>query len=904
MLSYQDIKPRSRGRTKGADLTRTVIAARLAAALLAAVVAIPATTPRAASAAAEKSLTFPATGEQVRILRTPWGIPHVYASSTPGGSYGLGYAAGEDRLWPMDLLRRLVRGRLSELLGPVIVAEEQALVRTSYSGPELRAMYERLPEHVRAEMDGYVAGMNLYITEANSDPAKLPIEFVNYGAVPVQPLTVEDVMAVYQVLNFSAPGNVFAWGNFNLLRRLTSAYGAAEGTAKFDDLVRSVDPDAATTVPPDYDYRSVPTGAREGELVTLRRHVEDGRLSLAAQPAPAGHPGGPVRPVGVPDNAAADAALAAGEHNDALRLGRLSKIFGSNAQVVGPALSAQHNSLLTAGPQTDYSVPALYWEAAVHVPGKWEARGMTIAPLTYFAIGRGQGFTWTFTNGQQGDMADVYVERLDPSDPRAYEFRGQYEQMDCRTHSYTFHGVEFDTQEVCRTRHGPVISFDAANGIAYAERHAWWGREDLTVRSLRGMNMASSLEDFATGVLLMPTSYNILYADDEGNVAWWLTGLYPQRAPGADVRLPQDGTGSAEWRGVLPLRQQPHALNPQRGWIVNWNNYPAQGWRSARVPQAMNRVEKLQRAFARAPQPDPQGGTLPGDGRWDAHDLAANLRLGAYADDAWTLKPALPDPAALSSDVARQALALVQAWDGVAHDADADGQLDSPAVTIARRWQQVARTQLFGDDLPAADLPLVEDYGELRRTLVPGSKAPTHFDWLDGQDRATAAAVTFQAAVDELAASRGNDPATWLTGTPQTRYGHLNSHLLTDTVDSSVGECPETDRRCLEIVRNPAGGVVAPGYVPPHHAMARGVYNHVVAYQDVPGTRGAAAVSACGVLTPGNSALVNALGQQSPNFRDQRDLYATWQWRAHALSDAEVQEAAAGGTCVPAGGEG
>ncbi|HEX9888517.1 MAG TPA: penicillin acylase family protein [Nitriliruptorales bacterium] len=865
--------------------------------------ALAATTPAAATTQGV-TLTYTPTGETVTIERSPFGVPHVYAGSTEAASYGLGYAGAQDRLWIIELLVKLIEGDSPGVLGPAVNAEQRPFVRDGYTLEERRLIFERLPEKIQGEMSAYVAGVNRYIDEANTDPSKLPHEFVTFGAYPVDHLRVESVISLYQIINSSAPGGVPIMGNLNLLRRLIDRDGVEQGTAKFEDLVRRTDPDAPTTLPRDEHYLGKPTLAPR-ETTQLRAHVSDARLTREGALEPAVEAPTSSQPASDPlaliaQNAAAASAIETAARATDLGFDRFRNLWGSNMQIVSAELSASGNALMTGGPQTDYSAPGTYWEAAVHVPGQWEARGMTIPPLNYLAVGRAPGHAWTFTNGAQGDMADVFVVRLDPANSRAYEVDGTYEPMECRTHSYTVQGssssaagelaqVEYDTQEVCRTHHGPVISFDPANGIAYALRYAWWGREDLTVRAFRAFNTATSLEQFAGGAAIMPTSYNVTYADDQGNIAWWLTGLYPQRARDADVRLPVE-SGKDEWRGVRQFRFQPHAINPDRGWIANWNNYPAAGWESGRLPHFASRVEKLFRGFADGGYEDPlTGEAVNPDGRWDADDLTANMRIASYADDAWTLVPALPSEHELTSQVAKDALAVARDWDGIGYDADGDGTIEQPGKAIMSRWQSVARNQIFRDDL-GDDAGWAHDYGELLRILHPDSNGTFAFDWLNGESRAAVAARTFETAVQALAEEFGNeDPHTWVDAAGLTRYGHLNYNLGIDAVDTELGypSCG-TFGPCLTFARQPTEDAGAPGYVPPHQRMNRGVYNQIVQYLDPPGERGTSAVSACSVVTPGNGGMVNALGQEDPNFSDGRDQYASWTFHDMGLTDQEV----------------
>jgi penicillin amidase len=76
----------------------------------------------------------------------------------------------------------------------------------------------------------------------------------------------------------------------------------------------------------------------------------------------------------------------------------------------------------------------------------------------------------------------------------------------------------------------------------------------------------------------------VIATDDRGNVGYWHPGLHPLRPKNYDERLPYPGTGEAEWRGLLPRRKTPHAINPRQGYLMQWNNVPSLGWTSGRRP--------------------------------------------------------------------------------------------------------------------------------------------------------------------------------------------------------------------------------------------------------------------------------------------------------------------------------
>jgi penicillin G amidase len=135
---------------------------------------------------------------------------------------------------------------------------------------------------------------------------------------------------------------------------------------------------------------------------------------------------------------------------------------------------------------------------------------------------------------------------------------------------------------LCRTVHGPVQA--RAGDVAYARRYATWGVEVKTLAGLAAVDTASSIADVDRAAAQVTWNENLMAADDQGHIGYWHPGLLPVRPKRWDERLPYPGTGGAEWHGFLPVSRRPHAIDPRRGWLTNWNNIPSTGWTTGNDP--------------------------------------------------------------------------------------------------------------------------------------------------------------------------------------------------------------------------------------------------------------------------------------------------------------------------------
>ncbi|MAO58439.1 MAG: penicillin amidase [Alcanivorax sp.] len=275
----------------------------------------------------------------------------------------------------------------------------------------------------------------------------------------------------------------------------------------------------------------------------------------------------------------------------------------SNALLLTAEHSASGRPLAVFGPQTSYFVPQLLLEMSVH-GGDINTRGMTFTGLPYVVIGRGPDFAWSATSGSS-DLTDVRVVSLcQPADPPAhgeggYRMNGQCQPFDVIEESWPARwnlavptddpasvGQNFAVhRRVIRTaEYGPVIGFAAAGGQPVAltrQRSTYFAELDTALPFMQATrNDVHDVSSFQRVFNNTTGSFNWFYIDDR-DIAFFHSGLYPQRAPGVHPELPSWGNGRYDWQGFLPLDAHPNDANPARGYLASWNNRPARDWWAA-----------------------------------------------------------------------------------------------------------------------------------------------------------------------------------------------------------------------------------------------------------------------------------------------------------------------------------
>ena len=614
--------------------------------------------------------------DAVMIQRDAWGVPHVFTHGRHAlerGAYGNGYAQAEDRLFQMDILRRAATGHLAERLGPDYLLMDEVARRDGFTRDERTRLFAALRARDRRALEAYRDGVNAFIEKVTLDRRLLPFEFL--GAPPA-PWEVEDTVAVavlqFQVFGGSGGKEVL---NADVLLDLLARFPETEARGIFDDLHWIDDPAAPTTIAP-ADGTATDDDQVErfasAQLDFLRAHAASVRRAATSLRAEQGLLGG------------------LGAHRHA-----------SNAIVVGPALSATGRPLLLGGPQTGLNAPNFFWEIGLH-GGGYEGEGVTAPAGPGVLIGRGRSFAMSITSGIL-DNIDTFVEVLDPADPERYLFQGTSRPFDHRVETFHVAGGPDVTLDVRRTVHGPVFFHDPQGGLAFSRQASFRGKEIASAAALVNLGFVRELRAFRRIADRVAASLNLHYADRAGNIAYFHRGIRPLRPLHTDPRLPLDGSGAMEWRGVVAPRDMPTVVNPSRGFITNWNNKPIAGWSVGEQRELWGVVDRVQ-VFIDALEGARAAGRRLGIG--DVKDL---MRRAATSDIfAARIVPFLEDAVATVDPASplRSAVGRIRAWVDAGASLvgvpDRNGVIPDPGAAIYTEFRAAAQAAVFADELGSA----------------------------------------------------------------------------------------------------------------------------------------------------------------------------------------------------------
>ncbi|WP_041980298.1 penicillin acylase family protein [Ectopseudomonas mendocina] len=464
------------------------------------------------------------------------GVPHIRAENEADMYRALGFVHAQDRLFQMELLRRLARGELADVLGEKLVPTDR-LFRTLEIGRHADAYAARLdPDSPSTQaLLHYLEGINQYQA---SRP--LPLEFDLLGIKP-RPFTIADTLSVAGYMAYS-----FA---------------------------------AALRTEPVMTHIRDELGADYLELFDLDWHPQGViGTSLAASDWQ-------------------DLSALAQLSNDALAGTGLPQFEGSNAWAVSGSRTASGKPLLAGDPHIRFSLPAVWYEAHLQAPG-YELYGYHHALIPSAMLGHNRDFAWSLTMFQNDDL-DLIAERVNPDNANQVWYQGNWVDLQQRTETIRVKDAEPVQITLRRSPHGPIINDALGQTSGNTPIAMWWAfleTDNPTLEAFYQLNRANTLgKARAAAEKIEAPGLNVVWANASGDIGWWAAAKLPLRPEGVNPTFILDGaSGDADKLGYHPFSANPQEENPQRGYILsaNYQPVPASG---IEIPGYYNLPDRGQR---------------------------------------------------------------------------------------------------------------------------------------------------------------------------------------------------------------------------------------------------------------------------------------------------------------------
>ena len=488
--------------------------------------------------------------DSIKIIRDKHAVPHIYANHKNDLAFGMGYVMAEDRLWQMDLFRRVAAGRLSEIFGEKTLQADR-FARILGFKRNAAQLVNDLPSDQKAYLNAFVSGINHYI---ELHPDKTPVEFKVLRYKP-EYFSGTDIIALsqfqayasnhnweYEILRAAAVKELGEIKGRQLIPALTFYGPYMTRPGNHDKLEGTADVRAFSQI-----------NTRTAKNQRLKNHIDAqaGKQIFAA----------------MLETDKIIQALCGIEANQIHS--NFWIIAGKNSKSGKPILSNDYHMPLL--------LPSLWYE--LHLIGDGiDAMGITLPGYPTIVAGHNRYIAWGATTAG-ADTQDLFWEKLNPADHDEYLYKGKYYPFKKVKETIKFRKngkLESEELIVKVSRHGPIINGIAKNISQDEPPLALQGVKDAAKGQLYfTMNIysAKNWSDFKQAIEHMRSPvWNWAYADNHGNIGYKLNGKIPIRKKGYGLE-PQSGwNGDFDWQGFIPFDELPEIFNPEAGYIVSANN--------------------------------------------------------------------------------------------------------------------------------------------------------------------------------------------------------------------------------------------------------------------------------------------------------------------------------------------
>lgn len=479
----------------------------------------------------------------VSIIRDEYGVPHIFGENEHDVFFAAGYAMAQDRLWQMDIMRRVAYGRLSEIFGESTL-EDDRFLRTIFAPKSSLDFYNELPPGAKEMSDAFVSGINFYLESTDDRP---PLEFLLLGYKP-DPFNPEDVVAMNMVMAFALNRSM----GVEILRARLSEIISDE---KLEE-VFGYYPAGSGMIFPDF---KVEKSLFEDTLFSRISDL-DGLLPTYHLPA-------------------------------------------SNAWAVSGKLTKSGRAILADDSHLSLEIPNSYYQLELSCP-EFTIHGGAISGTPLVVEGHTDFFGWGLPTGV-ADPSDFYIERLNPEDANQYLYDGKWRDMKVKKETIKVKGGDPIEIEIKMTHHGPVISDISDLSVPKKNDEVvtlcWTAHEKLGgADAFYGIMKAKNWKEFGRAARKMISPcLTFVYADADGNIGVWAGMGIPIRSSFSGMKPLPGWDSRYEWKGYVPEDELPFSLNPESGYVAASHNrmvgddYPYYISSFWSVPDRFDRISEM-----------------------------------------------------------------------------------------------------------------------------------------------------------------------------------------------------------------------------------------------------------------------------------------------------------------------
>ncbi len=511
-----------------------------------------------------ETISIPSLSHNAQVWFDARMVPHIHAASDHDIYYLEGYIHAYFRLWQMDMETRAAAGKVSEVIGikgfefdrkqrrkGMIYAAEQSL-KAMEADPRTKVM-----------MDAYTEGINAYISQLKF--RDFPLEYKLMGFKP-EPWT-------------------------NIKSALLLKYMADDLTGATDDIPLSY---LREVLSPEIFQLLYPESITGSKTIIPHGTIFE-KPSLGKPTAPANT----IFP-----------HFTKKDFKETREDG-----IGSNNWAISGSRTKSGATILCDDPHLGLNLPSLWYEIQMQSPGM-NVYGVSLPGAPGVIIGFNDSLAWGFTNNYR-DVKDFYLVKKVEGNNKKYWFDGQQRDFTQRLEHIIIKGEKEFVDTVNYSLHGPVMydeRYAAEGGLGKPLAMCWMAhRSTNELLAVYQMNRAKDYNSFVDGILnFQCPAQNMIYADKAGNIAAWGQGQFVNKWKDQGKYIMDGSDKAALWGHLIPMRENPHVLNPPRGYVFSanecitdstypyWYNQSFVEFRAWRIDQVLDTLPKatIQDMFA------------------------------------------------------------------------------------------------------------------------------------------------------------------------------------------------------------------------------------------------------------------------------------------------------------------
>ncbi len=467
-----------------------------------------------------QTLAIPGLTNKVIVYRDKFAVPHIIAENEHDLYLATGYCMAQDRLWQMDLIRRVTMGQLSEIFGEKMLKAD-ILFRTLGISKKSKMVLDRASDKILSSLSAYTQGVNFYIKEHKGN---FPLEFNILRYTPEQ----WKPFHTLNLVGYMAWDLAGGWKSEIVISNLEKKLG--------QDMIKEITPEFDNHGPvfPDYVKTSL--------IDKLYKN-----FVLA---------GDDINPLGV------------------------QVLKASNNWAVSGRKSSTGYPILANDMHLGLNAPGIWLQMHQVIKGKLNVTGVALPGAPFIVCGHNDYIAWGMTNVMV-DNLDFFIEKINPDNPDQYLYKGKWKKI--KTRKEIIKIKDQDPKEIIirSTGNGPIVSElkdDIKDMVISAKWQGFYYSNEIS--GLYQLDHAKNFEDFKTAASkFIAVSQNIVYADKKGNIGLVCAAGLPVRPSNDGAKVQPGWTGEHDWQGVVPFEKLPKSYNPECGFVssANYNtahNFP------------------------------------------------------------------------------------------------------------------------------------------------------------------------------------------------------------------------------------------------------------------------------------------------------------------------------------------